>query len=145
MLSLLFASLDLIHIADRLQDGDPFQGVAILVIDAVLCRVECDRKDYGTRKPFFSVKHGCHGLKYEVGVHWRTGKLYWIAGGVLACFSDITITRQGASSPTSFLANTLSQTRDTLERLRSFARSKGNTGIFSVARSIGIGSSIQCG
>lgn len=92
MLALLNQHLDLIHIEDRFH-AIPFENIAVLVVDTTLCPVECDRKNWDSQKPYFSVKHQQHGLKYELAVHWLTGKLHWIAGGVYASMSDITIAR----------------------------------------------------
>ena len=43
--------------------------------------------------PFFSPKHAIHCLKYEVAVHWKTGRLHWVAGGVFGSCHDLTLAR----------------------------------------------------
>lgn len=91
MLDLLNAQLDLVHLSDRFDM--PFENCAFLVIDSTLCPVAVNRKDWEHQKPYYSVLHATHGLKYELAVHWLTGRLHWIAGGVFASMSDITITR----------------------------------------------------
>lgn len=95
VLDLLEQHLDLIHLDARLDSGPAFCDLGYTVVDTVLCPIEVDRKVWAHQKPFFSPKHGAHGLKYEVAVHWRTGRILWVAGGVAGAMSDITILRQG--------------------------------------------------
>jgi len=92
MLLLLHEHLNLIHIEERFHEY-PFENLAVLVVDSTLCPVECDRKNWDIQAPYFSVKHHMHGLKYELAVHWLSGKLHWVAGGVFGSLADITITR----------------------------------------------------
>lgn len=93
VLELLNRHLDLIHLDARLDDGPSLFDLGYIVVDACLCPVQCDRKLWANQKPFFSVKHGCHGLKYEIAVHWRTGRIVWVAGGVPGSTHDLVISR----------------------------------------------------
>lgn len=94
MMDVLLAHLDVIHLEARLDDGPALFNLGYIVLDAVLCPVEVDRKVWANQKPFFSPKHGCHGLKYELAVHWRTGRIVWIAGPAVGSMHDLTISRQ---------------------------------------------------
>ena len=91
---LLLQHLDVIRLEARLTDGPALFDLGYIVIDACLCPVECDRKTWDHQAPFFSPKHGCHGLKYELAVHWRTGQIVWLAGGVPGSVHDLTLARQ---------------------------------------------------
>lgn len=93
VMMLLLQHLNVIHFDERLQDGPPLFDLGYIVIDACVCPVQCDRKTWHSQKPYFSPKHGCHGLKYEMAVHWRTGRIVWLAGGVVASTHDLTVAR----------------------------------------------------
>ena len=66
---------------------------AWLVIDATVCPVSVNRKDWEHQKPFFSPRHAMHCLKYEMAVRWLTGRIHWVAGGVFGSIADLTVTR----------------------------------------------------
>ncbi len=82
-----------IHMEDRLHDPDPWLGAAFLILDGKFCPIECNRKRWDFQRLFYSGKHKRWGLKYEVGVHWLTGQLHWIAGGVYGKVHDLTLAR----------------------------------------------------
>lgn len=42
---------------------------------------------------WFSFKHRCSAIKYEVGVHFRTGRIVWINGPKRGAMNDITMAR----------------------------------------------------
>ena len=92
VLDLLLDYLSGIDVDDRFSTP-AFEGLSFAVVDATLCPVHCDRKIWRTQKPYYSPKHGMHGLKYEIAVNWITGRICWVAGGVFGSMSDITITR----------------------------------------------------
>lgn len=91
MLFLVYDHVHFIRMADRFEFI--WENVAFLAIDATLCPVAVNRRDWDAQYPFFSVHHGCHGLKYEIAVHWLTGRLHWVAGGVCGGVADSTLTR----------------------------------------------------
>lgn len=91
MLFLLYEHLHFIRMSDRFEFM--WENLAFLCIDATLCPVTVNRRDWDAQYPYFSVHHKCHGLKYEIAVHWLTGRLHWVAGGVCGSMSDSTITR----------------------------------------------------
>lgn len=95
VMRLLNQYLDLIHWEHRLDDGPPLFDLGYVIVDATLCPIEVNRKNWHQQKLFFSAKHGKHGLKYEIGVHWRTGRIVWLAGGVRGPVHDITLVRRG--------------------------------------------------
>lgn len=92
MLDVLERHLDFIHWEDRIH-GAPLFGVGFAVVDATLCPLEVNRKEWDDQKPYFSPKHGMHGLKYEIAVHWQTGHIVWVRGGVPGSVHDLTLTR----------------------------------------------------
>lgn len=92
ILDLLLIHLDEIDINDRFSTPS-FEGLSFAVLDATLCPVHCNRKVWRSQKPYYSPKHGMHGLKYEIAVNWITGRICWVAGGVFGSMSDLTITR----------------------------------------------------
>jgi hypothetical protein len=93
MLIVLHRHLHFIQLGNRAEYPAAFANLAWLVVDSTFCPLEVNRKNWDVQAAYFSVKHGAHGLKYEVAVNWLTGKLHWVAGGVFGSVSDITITR----------------------------------------------------
>lgn len=94
MLDIVHIYLRCIKLDDRfLSPPFCFQFPAWLVIDATVCPVAVNRKDWVHQKPFFSARHQTHCLKYEIAVHWLTGHIHWVAGGVFGSISDLTVTR----------------------------------------------------
>lgn len=91
VLDLLYRNLNGISMADRF--GPAFAGEAVLVLDATVCPVHCDRKTWDIQKMYYSVHAKMHGLKYEIAVNWVTGRLHWVAGGIFGSIADITLTR----------------------------------------------------
>lgn len=94
MLDVVHAHLRNIHLNNRFY-SPPFGGnfPIWLVIDATVCPVSVNRKDWEHQKPFFSPRHAMHCLKYEIAVHWLTGRIFWVAGGVFGSIADLTLTR----------------------------------------------------
>lgn len=92
VLQLLDNNLNFISLNNRFHDPSNYNSY--LVIDGKLCPIWVDRKSWHYQKHFFSVKHATHGLKYEIAVHWLTGQIHWIAGGVYGSIHDLTLARR---------------------------------------------------
>jgi hypothetical protein len=71
-----------------------------VVLDGKFCPIELDLANFQLNREFYSPKHGACGLKYELGVHWKTGNIVWFAGGVWGPVHDLTL----AVLPTGTLA-----------------------------------------
>jgi hypothetical protein len=95
MIFTLEDSLDFCKFENRTLDrpwifGDVF---VYAVIDGKFCPIQCDRSHWDLQQLYYSGKHKRHGLKYEIAVHWRTGRIVWLGGGVFGAIHDLTLCR----------------------------------------------------
>lgn len=91
---ILDKKLSVINFGNRLHD--PVFGPAYLAVDSKLCPVQVHRQSWEEQKLWYDGYHRKHGIKYEIGVHIRTGMIHWISGGVFGSVADLTLLRSGS-------------------------------------------------
>jgi hypothetical protein len=86
-------NLSVINLNSRLHD--PVHGPTYLAVDSKLCPIQVHRQSWEEQKLWYDGYHCKHGIKYEIGVHIKTGMIHWISGGVFGSVADITLLRTG--------------------------------------------------
>ena len=76
--------IDIIEIS--LDDCDK-DGLFSLILDGTVCPIYCSPKEIQCY--FYSGKHKCHAIKYEIGVHLIIGKLVWIGEPTYEAMHDM--------------------------------------------------------
>jgi len=84
-------SLHSINFNERLHD--PELGNTFLCIDTKVCPIRVDRTDWDTQKIWYDGYHKKHGMKYQLAVHPRTGRIHHVIGGTFGSVSDIQLLR----------------------------------------------------
>jgi hypothetical protein len=59
-------------------------------IDVTVCPIERPKKH---QEQYYSAKHKCHALKYEIAVHLKTGLVIWVSGAYPGSMHDLTIAK----------------------------------------------------
>lgn len=76
---------------------DPKSEIFLMTVDGIDIKRNRTLTQHSTlpiHKKYYTKKHNCDGLKYELGFAVQSSKLIWMNGPFMAAESDITIFRQ---------------------------------------------------
>jgi len=83
--------LNAVHFDAR--QHDPLLGNVNLCVDSKLCPIRIDRSVWEHQKLWYDGYHHKHGIKYQIAVHARTGRIHHFVGGVFGSISDVQLLR----------------------------------------------------